>query len=113
MTKEEYKLKWSNYIMEESRLEKERKQMEADYIEEHKQFDKGDKVRITANGFTATEGIVYRIYCSDGNISYNFLQVKKDGTHSQRNLYLPYRWQDDSYKYELIKKLEKPKTETI
>lgn len=112
MTKEEYKLKWSNYISEENRLEKERKQMDADYIEEHKQFDEGDKVKITsADGFNE-EGIVSSMYCSGGDIKYNFLKVKKDGTHSQHKLYLWHKWGDNDYKYELIKKWEEPKTET-
>lgn len=95
MTKEEYKAENKRISSEIEALKKLEKELKDAYIEEHCPFDGGDKVKITTveyDGETIREeliGIVCDCRASfDGELNYSFRKVKKDGTVSDRNLYV-------------------------
>lgn len=90
MTTEEFKKRRSEIYEEISKLENERNEMDRVYIEEHKPFNVGDKIKVTG-GWIKGSCLAYVIGFRLGydlEIEPVLKKVKKDGTMSSMGLYL-------------------------
>jgi hypothetical protein len=71
-------------------------QLTLDYIEEHREFKNGDLVNVTHGKHKekTEKAFIDSAQEYEGEITYRFLQVKKDGTPSSRRLYVDYWYYD-------------------
>jgi hypothetical protein len=98
MTKEDYISEIRRINDERARLQERAKAIEIAYIEEHKEYDKGDKVRLHVNerqhpflkgktlAASYTDAYVRSVYESGGVIKYTFDKARKDGSRSLQPL---------------------------
>lgn len=101
MTKEDY-IKEGKLLEDQiSDLNNKREKLSADYIEEHKRFDVGDKVELFyaeyKNPFSGKPiparsefAYVKVITVYEGAIHYRFWKAKKDGSKSSHELHSPH-----------------------
>lgn len=90
MTEAEFKKRRHEIYEEISKLEQERNEMDRAYIEEHKPFNVGDKIKVTGKwirGSCLAYVIGFRLGY-DLEIEPVLKKVKKDGTMSCMGLYL-------------------------
>lgn len=92
MTKEDFIIKEKELIVAIAELEKEKRELLEDYIEEHRKYKNGDIVLIKyKNGITHKCFISYATEWS-GSIRYVFVDMKKNGDPSSKK----YRPDDDN-----------------
>jgi hypothetical protein len=80
------------------------RQLTLDYIEEHRKFQNGDLVNVTHGWYKdkTEKAFIDSAQEYNGEITYRFLQVKKDGTPSSRQLYVDWYSREKEIKIELI-----------
>lgn len=92
MTKGEYKAAYSELWQKEKQIKEQLEQMENDYLEENAEYKPGDKVLVKWEDFrTQKEAIAYvsSYWCDmSGDIHYNFIKAKKDGSPHHQKLHL-------------------------
>lgn len=110
MTKEEYIVEYDSLIEQERELFRKKKQLELDFIKEHKRFNYDDKVVLTVGERswlgkvipeTRTEAYIDGFSVWKGVLSYRFKKAKKDGSKSSQQLH--------QYSFDKIELLEPAK----
>ena len=88
MTIEEFKLQKAIVKEKIENLNNELKRVEQQFIDSNKEFDIGDKVKIThVNGKEEFAFVSNIIVSYMDKVDYNFKKIKKDGTMSSINIY--------------------------
>lgn len=110
MKKEKYIARFENYknnILSSKehirKLQKEYYELRNDYVEQFREFQNGDMVNVTYGHNQMTEkAFISHAEEYKGKIAYRFIQVKKDGKPSRRELYVSqYSWEPE-IKIELL-----------
>ena len=92
MTIEEFKLQKAIVKEKIENLNNELKRVEQQFIDSNKEFDIGDKVKITRRGNMVEIGFICSFSIEFDHIRYYCKKEKKDGTMSNINLYV---WFED------------------
>ncbi len=88
MNQEEFISEKGNIVSAQNEANQRMSDLVKQYIEENKQFDKGDKVQITYENNSIAIGYVSNIGVhNDGELFYPMVAAKKDGTPSRNRLY--------------------------